>query len=101
MPKHDIVRLVRAERRATLALLSGLDPAAFDTPTALPGWRVREVVAHLITTDRAAVLGTILPAVARGTDRLEAWNERQVKRWSARPVPELLVGLDRWGRRFA
>jgi uncharacterized protein (TIGR03083 family) len=103
MNKTEIVRAVKAERRATLALLGELEPDRFDTPTALPGWRVREVVAHLITTDRSSVTGGIIPTIllARNTDRLEEWNERQVPKWANRPVPDLLVGLERWGRRFA
>ena len=100
MTKDEIIRAVRAERRATIALLSGLEAARFDTPTALPRWRVREVVAHLITTDRAAVTGSILPVLLRGMDHVERWNDRQVGRWADRPVPVLLIGLERWGRRF-
>jgi uncharacterized protein (TIGR03083 family) len=103
MNKPDIVRAVKAERRATLTLLRELEPDRFDTPTALPGWRIREVVAHLITTDKASVTGGIIPTVllSRNTDKLEEWNERQVPKWSHRPVTDLLVGLERWGRRFA
>ncbi|MDP8955793.1 MAG: maleylpyruvate isomerase family mycothiol-dependent enzyme [Actinomycetota bacterium] len=102
MNKDQILRAVRSERRATLSVLRGLDPTAFDTPTALPGWRVREVVAHLISTDRAAVTGAILPAIllAKNTDKVESWNERQVPKWANRPAPDLLMALDRWGRRF-
>ncbi len=99
--KRAIVPAVVAERRSTLQLLRGLPPAAFDTPTALPGWRIREVVAHLVTTDRGSVTGGILPsALGRGTDRLETWNERVIPAWAARPVPDLIDGLERWGRRF-
>jgi uncharacterized protein (TIGR03083 family) len=102
MNKPDIVRAVKAERRATLTLLRELEPDRFDTPTALPGWRIREVVAHLITTDKSSVTGGIIPTVllSRNTDRLEEWNERQVPKWANRPVTDLLVGLERWGRRF-
>jgi uncharacterized protein (TIGR03083 family) len=99
--KAEIVRTIRGERKRTLALLRTIDEDRFDAPTALPGWRVREVVAHLITTDRGSVTGTILPAALGGVPRLEAWNERHVPKWSGRPVPEMLVALDRWGRRFA
>jgi uncharacterized protein (TIGR03083 family) len=103
MNKPEIVRAVKAERRATLALLRDLEPDRFDIPTALPGWRIREVVAHLITTDKSSVTGGIVPVVliSTNTDRLEDWNERQVPKWANRPVQDLLVGLDRWGRRFA
>ena len=102
MNKDEILRAIRGERRATMSLLRGLEPDRFDTATALPGWRVREVVAHLISTDQAAVTGAILPVIllAKNTDKVEAWNERQVPKWANRPVPELLMGLDRWGRRF-
>jgi uncharacterized protein (TIGR03083 family) len=101
--KDDIVRAVTSERRGTLTLLRDLDPERFDAPTGLPGWRIREIAAHLITTDRAAVTGRVLPLAFGGSpiDRLEAWNEQQVPKWASRPVPELLSALDRWGRRFA
>jgi uncharacterized protein (TIGR03083 family) len=100
--KDEIVRAVRSERRGTLTLLRELEPERFDTTTALPGWRIREIAAHLITTDRAAVMGKVFPLAFGGSpiDRLEAWNERQVPKWANRPVPELLLALDRWGRRF-
>jgi uncharacterized protein (TIGR03083 family) len=100
--KGEIIRALRSERRSTLTLLRELEPERFDTPTALPGWRIREIAAHLITTDRAAVTGRVLPLAfgASPIDRLEAWNERQVPRWANRPEPELLLALDRWGRRF-
>jgi uncharacterized protein (TIGR03083 family) len=101
LSKSDIVRCVKAERRATVELLRSLEPPRFDDPTALPGWRVREIVAHLITVDKATVTGTNLVVVFTSMQRLERWNEGQVPRWAERPVPELLDGLDRWGRRFA
>jgi uncharacterized protein (TIGR03083 family) len=102
LTKSEILRAVRAERTATLSLLGNLEPDRFDTPTALPGWRIREVAAHFITTDKAAVTGAIMPAIllARNTDKVEAWNERQVPKWANRSVPDLLMGLERWGRRF-
>jgi uncharacterized protein (TIGR03083 family) len=101
--KDEIVRALRSERRSTLTLLRDLEHERFDAPTALPGWRIREIAAHLVTTDRAAVTGRSLPLAfgASPIDRLEAWNERQVPKWANRPVPELLAALDQWGRRFA
>ena len=101
MNKREIVRSIQAERLRTLAFLRPLKPNTWDTPTALPGWRIREVVAHLITTDRAAVTGKILPQVFGSMDKLEAWNDRQLPGWKDRPSDEMLQGLERWGRRFA
>jgi uncharacterized protein (TIGR03083 family) len=98
--KDEIVRAVRAERRRTLALVRRLEPAQFEA-VATPGWRVREVVAHLITTDRATVFGSNLAAVFTSMERVERWNEGQVGKWADRPIPDLLLGLDRWGRRLA
>ena len=99
--RFEIVRSVRNERRRTLRLLQEQPPDAFDAP-ATPGWRVRDVVAHLITLDRAVVTGAFLPlALGSGVERIERWNDRAVRRWAEQPVPAMLLGLERWGRRFA
>jgi uncharacterized protein (TIGR03083 family) len=39
--------LVDAQRKDNIALLEGLTPAQWDTPSLCDGWRVREVAAHL------------------------------------------------------
>jgi uncharacterized protein (TIGR03083 family) len=99
--RDEIVRGNALERRKSLALLRSLEPAQWDTPTALPGWRVREIAAHLLTTDKAAVTGLLAVEVFTSMARLERWNEGQVPKWATRPIPELLAGLEAWGRRFA
>jgi uncharacterized protein (TIGR03083 family) len=98
--KAEVVRAIGAERERTLTLLRSLEPAQWDLDSELPGWRVRELVAHLLTTDRAAVTGTLVLQVMRSTDKLERWNDRQVVKWADRPPTELLLALERWGRRF-
>jgi uncharacterized protein (TIGR03083 family) len=100
LTKGELIRAIKAERRQTLALVRDLEPLQFDTPTLLPGWRIREVLAHLVTTDRASVLGLNLITLLRSMDVVERWNERQVPKWANRPVPELLLGLDRWSHRL-
>ncbi len=98
--KFEVLRSIRNERRRTIAFLREQPPEAFDAP-ATPGWRVRDVVAHLITLDRAAVAGAVLPLIlGTGTERIERWNDRAVVGWADRPVPSLILGLDRWGRRY-
>jgi len=41
--------LARAERADLLAVLTGLTPQQWDTPSLCAGWRVRDVVAHMIS----------------------------------------------------
>jgi uncharacterized protein (TIGR03083 family) len=101
LTKAEIVRAVKAERRRTLALLRTVEGARFEEPTALPGWRIREVVAHLITLDKGTVLGTNLGVVFTDMARIEGWNDRHVPKWANRSIPDLFIGLDRWGRRLA
>jgi len=98
--KAEVVRATGAERERTLALMRSLEAAQWDLDTELPGWRVREVVAHLITTDRAAVNGSLALQVLRSQAHLERWNDRQVVKWADRPPSELLLALERWGRRY-
>ena len=46
-PPIDVRPLFPVERSHLLDLLSGLDPDQWDLTTCCPGWRVRDVVAHL------------------------------------------------------
>jgi uncharacterized protein (TIGR03083 family) len=97
--KPEIVRAIRTERVRTLALLRTLEPEQWEVEV-LPRWRVREVAAHLITTDKASVIGSIFPKVFTSSEKLERWNDKVVGGYADRPVPELLLALDRWGRRL-
>ena len=100
--KREAIDAVRAQRARTIALLEDLTESQWGTEI-VPGWRTREVAAHFITTDAASVTGKyVLWGVRRKPiPDIEAWNERQVSKWADRPIPELLEGLDKWGRRFA
>jgi uncharacterized protein (TIGR03083 family) len=44
-----VTHLARAERADLLALLTDLQPHQWDRPTLCAGWRVRDVVAHMIS----------------------------------------------------
>ena len=55
----DVWQLVHAERRALIAFLEGVDDARWDTPSLCPGWRVRDVVAHQISTADTTRLGFV------------------------------------------
>lgn len=57
-----------AEHRALEELLVGLDEAGWDTPTAAPGWSVRDQVSHLWFFDRRALMA-LTDVSAFDTDR--------------------------------
>jgi uncharacterized protein (TIGR03083 family) len=97
--KGDILRDIRTERARNIAFLRGLEPEQWET-VALPGWRIREVAAHLVSLDRASLSGAVLPQAMASTERVERWNDRQVGKFADRPIPEIVVALERWGRRF-
>jgi uncharacterized protein (TIGR03083 family) len=99
--KREVIDAIRAQRAHTIQLLEDLSDEQWEIE-AVPRWRVREVVAHLITTDEASLLfkyaGLGLKRVP--LSELEAWNDRQVAREASKPIPALLHSLDAWGRRL-
>jgi uncharacterized protein (TIGR03083 family) len=57
---EPIVGVLAAQWTALGDLLAGLDDAEWDAETCLPGWRVRDVVAHLVGTE-AQLAGEVTP----------------------------------------
>lgn len=102
MRKASVVTALRAQRAATLGALSALREDQWDSPC-LPRWLVRDVVAHLVATDEAAVTGRLFPAMRGAADRRdwERWNDVSLLRWRDRSPQELLEALERWGDRLA
>src|SRR5438105_4330447 len=98
--KREVVEAVRAQRQRTLALLEDLSDVQWETEI-LPRWRVREVAAHLVTTDASSLMGNVLARHQLPMADVETWNDERVPQWADRPVPVLIHGLDRWGRRLS
>jgi uncharacterized protein (TIGR03083 family) len=98
--KREVVEAVRAQRQRTIALLEDLREEQWETEV-LPRWRVREVAAHLVTTDASSLMGNVLARHQIPMADVETWNDEKVPRWADRSVPTLMEGLDRWGRRLA
>jgi len=102
--KNEVMTAVHEQRARTLALLRSLPEKDWER-IVVPRWRVRELAAHMITTDEGSLTGRIFTigftkdAVA-GIPKIEAWNDKQVARWADRPIPELLEGVEKWGARL-
>jgi uncharacterized protein (TIGR03083 family) len=80
---------VAAELSELAAVLAGLPAAAWDAPSLCPGWRVREVVAHLTLPMHASPPVVVL-GLLRARMRWDVLADRRA-RLDARQAPELLL----------
>jgi uncharacterized protein (TIGR03083 family) len=86
-------RALAAQERADLAtFLSGLSPGEWDADTLCAGWRVRDVVAHLISYDELSVAGLAARMVRAGLrpDRANAIGLAEYRRHSPAELVALL-----------
>lgn len=56
-PPVAVLEVFPEERRALLTLLRSLDGAAWETPSACPGWSVKDLAAHLLADDLGNLSG--------------------------------------------
>jgi uncharacterized protein (TIGR03083 family) len=104
--KGTMVGLLRGEYRALADLSGALAPDAWDTPTCLPGWTVRDVVSHVIGAE-AMLLGEPAPEVdlshlTHMANPIAEANEVWVEALRGTPGPEMVDRLDDvTGRRLA
>lgn len=84
---------VVALRTGFVAQAKELTPAEWDAPTLCEGWRVRDVVAHLILPDRFSLLGELggLVGLIRAGFRLDRVICQDAIMRGSVPVPELLA----------
>jgi uncharacterized protein (TIGR03083 family) len=104
LDKRAVMEAVHDQRQRTMTLLRDLPEPEWER-IVVPRWRVRELAAHMITTDEGTLTGRILTIgftkdPVGGIPKIEAWNDKQVARWADRPVPELLRGMEKWGARL-
>lgn len=90
MTSGDAMPMARAEREGFAALLEGLTPQQWESPTLCKGWRVRDVVAHVIGFDplsRAQLVGWM----ARGLVTRGGSNAVEVAAYRDKSTDELLA----------
>jgi uncharacterized protein (TIGR03083 family) len=88
--------LVQAELRVRVTeLVRDVDPSALDQPAAAtPGWRVRDVLAHMVGVSDDVVNGR-LDGIAS-----DAWTGAQVERRRSISIDELLGDWEHYGPQF-
>jgi uncharacterized protein (TIGR03083 family) len=101
-PPLDVRTLFPVDRAELLGLLRSLDPPAWRRPTVCPGWRVHDVVAHLVHDHIRRLSGTRdvhTPGIRPGEDLpgfLARVNQEFVevaRRWSPAVLIELCADL--------
>jgi uncharacterized protein (TIGR03083 family) len=88
----DPMRLAQDERTDLADLLAGLTPGQWDGPTLCTKWRVRDVVAHIISYDDLGPLG-LVGRFAQGWFVPDQVSEVGVQRYAAMSTDELLAEL--------
>ncbi len=88
----DVRRLAREERADFAAFLATLPPEQWLEPTLCAGWRVRDVVAHVISYDELDARG-LLDCVVRGRFWSSRVNAVALARYGSRSPQQLLGSL--------
>ena len=92
---------VHAARAALASLLAGLEPRQWDEPSLCPGWRVRDVAAHVISAPQTTPWG-LAASFARGRGDFNRTVLLDARRRGSAP-PATILGdyrrLDRSRRR--
>ena len=92
LPAVDVRRLAREERAEFAAFLATLPPPQWQAPTLCAQWRVRDVVAHVISYDQISV-DSLLALAARCQFRPGRVNAAALARYDTRSPEELLALL--------
>lgn len=86
-------RLLREERADFAAFLSTLTPQQWQAPTLCAQWRVRDVVAHVISYDNLD-MRALLSLAAQGRFRLSRINAAALARYNTSSPEQLLALLN-------
>ena len=90
----EVIALLDETWRTTADLCDGLDEAGFLTATDLPGWTVKDLLSHILGTERT-LRGEAAPDIDAGGDHvrndLGAFNERWVESLRSSSGAEILA----------
>jgi uncharacterized protein (TIGR03083 family) len=81
--------MVEAEQRELLEVLAGLAADAWDRPSLCGSWRVRDVVAHLISMNEAGAVGFL-----QATLSMDWFNATEVRRRASCAPEDLLAAFE-------
>ncbi|MEV6281466.1 maleylpyruvate isomerase family mycothiol-dependent enzyme [Kribbella sp. NPDC051770] len=90
MRTEEIWRYVDTERASLAELLAGLTAEQWATPSICPGWTVKDVAAHVISSPQAKVLPVIV-GMARARGDFNRFVYEEARRAGAAYEPEEIV----------
>jgi uncharacterized protein (TIGR03083 family) len=91
----DAMQMARVEREEFAALLEGLTPQQWESPTLCKGWRVRDVVAHVIGYDPLSRI-QLVRWMAKGLVTRGGSNAVEVAQYRAKSTEELTALVRRY-----
>ena len=94
MDKDEVWRTIHAERSALADILETLTPAEWEHDSLCPGWTVKDVAAHVISSADAA-FGEVLWVMVRARGNFNRMMFDDAKRRSARPTGEIVADYRR------
>ncbi|GAB3272008.1 maleylpyruvate isomerase family mycothiol-dependent enzyme [Sinomonas notoginsengisoli] len=89
MDGNELWGHIHTERAALASLLWRLPPEQWNVPSLCPGWRVRDVAAHIISAPQTTPWGAAA-AVMRGRADFNRMVLIEAQRRGSRPVTEIL-----------
>ncbi len=96
MDTDEVWRHTHEQRATLLAQLEALAPDDWDVGSLCPGWAVRHVAAHVISTAQATPAEVFLGVLRHG-GRLNRFIEQEGRRRGDRPTAQILDEYRRFG----
>ncbi|NUS43044.1 MAG: maleylpyruvate isomerase family mycothiol-dependent enzyme, partial [Mycobacteriaceae bacterium] len=93
MDREASWRVIERQRLDIAALLAGLAPQQWDTPSLCAGWRVREVAAHLAVTPNPPSAAAMLAAALRARGDYNRFIDDLTRAHARRSGPELVAEI--------
>src|SRR6478736_8873381 len=93
MDDDEVWHAIHTERAALADVLETLAPADWELNSLCPGWTIRDVAAHVISSPQTSK-GQLVRAVVRARGNFNRCMFQEAQRWSARPT-ELIVAASR------
>ncbi|GAA1392983.1 maleylpyruvate isomerase family mycothiol-dependent enzyme [Catellatospora coxensis] len=93
MDQDESWQVIAGQRHQLADLLEGLSEVEWETPSLCAGWRVRDVVAHLVLVPQPPGVWAMTAAAMRAGGRFHRLNHDIAVRHAQRPVSELVAQL--------